>query len=68
MQLLQRSRIMRLSWQIQKTRKTTRSKSLVSAWAIFLNEDITVYHLAKKHSHEHYANKVQPEGLTLFGR
>jgi hypothetical protein len=60
------SRLMRLSWEIQKRRKTSRSKSLFAAWAIFLNEDITVYHLVKKHSHDHYKNKVQLEGLTLF--
>ena len=60
------SRLMRLSWEIQKRRKTNRSKSLFAAWAIFLNEDITVYHLVKKHSHEHYKNRRPVEGLTLF--
>jgi len=58
--------LMRLSWEIQKRRKTNRSKSLFAAWAIFLNEDITVYHLVKKHSHEHYKNRTPVEGLTLF--
>lgn len=66
MKQAQRSRLMRLSWEIQKKRHTTRSKSLFAAWAIFLNEDITVYHLVKKHSHENGINKVQPGGLTLF--
>ncbi len=60
------SRLMRLSWEIQKRRKANRSKSLLAAWAIFLNEDITVYHLVMKHSHEHYNNKVQVDNLTLF--
>ncbi len=32
----------------------------------FSNERITVYHLVKKHSHEHYKNRVQVDGLTLF--
>ena len=63
---LQRSRLMRLSWQIQKRRQSSRSKSLFAAWAIYLNEDITVYHLVKKHSHERYANKVEAANLTLF--
>jgi hypothetical protein len=57
---------MRISWQIQKRRSSTRSKSLISAWAIFLNEDITVHHLAKKHSHERYANKTDANILSLF--
>jgi hypothetical protein len=65
---LQRSRLMRLSWQIQKRRKTNRSKSLFAAWAIYLNEDITVYHLVKKHSHDRYANKAEAAHLTLFNQ
>jgi hypothetical protein len=60
------SRLMRMSWEIQRRRKSNRSKSLRSAWAIFLNEDITVYHLVKKHSHERYANRVEAGHLTLF--
>ena len=62
------SRLMYLSWEIQRKRKNDRSRALTAAWAIFQNEDITVYHLVKKHSHEKYINKVQPEGLTLFNR
>jgi hypothetical protein len=66
MQQQHKSKLMRLSWQIQRRRKCDRSKSLVSAWAIYLNEDITVYHLVRKHSHEHYANKTEIQSLTLF--
>jgi len=66
MQTQQRSRLMRLSWEIQKRKKRNRSKALLAAWAIFLNEDITVFHLTRKHSRERYANKIQPEHLTLF--
>jgi len=62
------SRIMALSWQVQKKRNCNRSRSLLAAWAIFQNEDITVFHLVRKHSHEHYKNKAQPEMLTLFDR
>ena len=58
---------MRLSWQIQRSKKITRSKALFSAWVIFLNEDITVYHLTEKHRHTHYKNKTNPQYLTLFG-
>lgn len=57
---------MYLSWEIQRKKGYTRSKSLFAAWAILLNEDITVYHLVRKHSHERYSNKVQPQDLTLF--
>ena len=60
------SRLMHLSWDIQRRKKQDRSKSLRSAWAIVLNEDITVYYLVKKHSHERYPNRVQPSEITLF--
>lgn len=62
------SRLMYLSWEIQRKRKSNRSRALLAAWAIYQNEDITVYHLVKKHSHDHYKNKVQVEGLTLFSK
>jgi hypothetical protein len=62
------SKLMRVSWQIQHRRKFSRSKALLAAWAIFLNEDITVFLLVKKHSHERYANKVEPTSLSLFNR
>ncbi len=57
---------MYLSWEIQQKKKYTRSKALLAAWAITLNEDITVWHLVKKHSHAQYANKVESSHLTLF--
>jgi len=66
MQHSQLSRLMRLSWEIQRRRKTNRSKSLFAAWAIYLNEDITVYHLVQKHSHENTRSKPQTAHLTLF--
>lgn len=61
-----KARLMRMSWEIQKRRHYNRSKSLQSAWTIYLNEDITVFHLVKKHSHERYANKVEAASLSLF--
>ncbi len=61
------SRLMRLSWRIQRERHISRSKALFSAWAILLNEDITVWFLIKKHSHTSYPNRVNPEQLTLIG-
>ena len=44
------SYLMVLSWEIQRKKKSTRSKALQAAWAITLNEDITVYYLVKRHS------------------
>lgn len=60
------SKLMYLSWEIQKKKKCTRSKSLQSAWAIAQNADITVYYLVSKHSHTKYPNKVNPTNVGLF--
>jgi len=60
------SQLMKLSWEIQRKKQQTRSKALQAAWAITLNEDITIYYLFKRHSHERYPNKVQPQHLSLF--
>ena len=62
------SQLMRLSWEIQRKKKSTRSKSLQSAWAITQNKDITVYYLVKRHSHEKYPNKTKPQELSLFAK
>jgi hypothetical protein len=51
---------------IQRKKKHSRAKAVAAAWAILLNEDITVYHLVKKHSHDRYTNRVQPQEVTLF--
>ena len=61
-----KAKLMRLSWQIQRRRKSNRAKSLVSAWATYLNEDLTVFHLIRKHSHQHYENKIENNNLKLF--
>ena len=60
------SYLMVLSWEIQRKKKRSRSKSLQSAWAITLNEDITIYYLVKRHSHNNYPNKVHAKHLALF--
>ncbi|MBV4357304.1 hypothetical protein [Pinibacter aurantiacus] len=62
----QLSKLMYLSWEIQRKRHITRTKALLSAWAILQNEDITVYHLTRKYSHTNYPNKTQTQNLTLF--
>ena len=58
--------IMGMSWEIQRKKHCLRSKALQSAWAITENEDITIYYLVKKHSHEKYPNKVKAQELSLF--
>ena len=40
------SRLMKMSWDIQKTKRKNRSKSLTAAWAIMSNEDVTIHYLA----------------------
>lgn len=66
MQAEKLSRLMRLSWEIQRKKHCSRAKSLRAAWAITLNEDITIYYLVKRHSHTFYPNKIQPSDLSLF--
>ncbi|MBV7530429.1 hypothetical protein [Chitinophaga sp. sic0106] len=44
------SRLMRMSWEIQRRRHTDRSKALLSAWVIFKNDDVAVGYLRAKHS------------------
>lgn len=62
-----RKTLMNLSWEIQRKKKITRSKSLQSAWAITQNDDIVVYHLVRKHSTQHSKQKaVNPFELQLF--
>jgi hypothetical protein len=60
------SGIMSLSWEIQRKKKSNRSKALYAAWAICLNEDITIYYLVRRHSHEKYPNKIETKNLALF--
>ncbi|OLY94488.1 hypothetical protein SAMN05444008_101103 [Cnuella takakiae] len=61
------SRLMRMSWEIQRKRKCNRSRSLFAAWAILQNEDTTIFYLVRRFSHSHYPNKVRLADLTLFG-
>ena len=60
------SRLMLLSWELQRRKKWDRSRSLRSAWTIYQSEEVTVYYLLRRHSHDHYVNKVYPSELTLF--
>jgi hypothetical protein len=60
------SYLMQLSWEIQKKKHHSRSKALQAPWAITQNEDITIYYLVKRHSHQRYPNKVEAQHLSLF--
>ena len=58
--------LMVLSWEIQRKKKSTRSKALRAAWAITLNEDITIYYLVKRHSNRNVRNMINAADLSLF--
>ena len=58
--------IMGLSWEIQRIKRCERAKALQSAWAISLNEDVTIFYLVKRYSHESNRNMSSPQSLQLF--
>ena len=60
------SALMRLSWKIQHMKKTSRSKSLASAWVIYQQADIMVYYLVKKHTPEQRTNAAIDKNLKLI--
>ena len=62
------SRLMKMSWEIQRTKCKTRSKSLLAAWAIISNEDITVYYLIRRFSHHRPVKQEALNQLGLFRR
>jgi len=47
-----KSRLMHISWDIQKRKHNTRSKALMAAWAILTNEDVTVQYLTRRLNHD----------------
>ena len=51
---------MHISWEIQRRKNKTRSKALMAAWAIFLNEQIAVEYLTRKLNR----NKPLPEKVA----
>lgn len=66
MQTHKLSRLMYMSWEIQRKKKYSRSRSLYSAWAIYLNEDIAVFHLVRKHTPAYSSNQMKLNNLSLF--
>lgn len=45
------SRLMSMSWAIQRSRRSDRAKALAAAWAILSNEEVTVSFLTRKLNH-----------------
>jgi hypothetical protein len=60
------SRLMKMSWEIQRSKCSTRSKSLAAAWALFSNEDIAVYYLVRRLSSNRPVNHKALNQFTLF--
>lgn len=60
------SYLMQLSWEVQRKKHVDRSRALRAAWAITLNEDITIYYLVNRHSNRNVPNKVEARELALF--
>lgn len=58
------SRLMKLSWDIQRSKHNTRSRALTAAWAIIGNEDITVHYLTRRLNHN---KPVKPKAMQQFG-
>ena len=60
------SRLMKMSWEIQRCRRNTRSKALTAAWAIITNEDVTVFYLTRKLNHHRPLKPKAQEQFSLF--
>ena len=58
------SRLMKLSWDIQRSKRNTRSRALTAAWAIIGNEDITVHYLTRRLNHD---KPVKHKAMQQFG-
>ena len=62
------SRIMRMSWDIQKTKYKTRQTSLRIAWAIFNNEEMTLHYLTRKLNHDRPVKEKVLSQFALFAQ
>lgn len=62
-----KARLMKLSHEIQKDKRVTRAKALMSAWAIVQNSNITVFYLVERYSNKNntHLNKKKAGNLTL---
>jgi hypothetical protein len=62
------SRLMSLSWQIQKRRRINRGKALQSAWAIISNDQITIHYLVRKLNHHKPVSNQTMWQYQLFNK
>lgn len=60
------SRLMTISWAIQRRKRSTRSKALTQAWAIIGNEDITVSYLVQRLNHHKPVKQTVKNQFSLF--
>ncbi len=60
------SRLMKMSWDIQEGKRSTRAKALRAAWAIMANEDITINYLVRKINPLKAAPEKAAKELGLF--
>lgn len=62
------SRLMKLSWDIQRRKQSSRSKALQAAWAICNNEDITVFYLTRRLNHDKPVPTKVLNQMALFNQ
>ena len=62
------SRAMKMSWQLQYTKRYSRSKALQQAWAILNNEDVAVLHLVRKLNRDKPVNWKDLKQFSLFNQ
>ncbi len=55
------SRLMKMSWDIQRSKANSRSKALKAAWTIVTNEDVAIFYLTRKLNHN---RPVKPKALS----
>jgi len=60
------SRLMKMSWEIQRSRRSNRSKSLMAAWAILSNEEVTIFYLTKRLNHDRALKPKALHQIALF--
>ncbi len=60
------SKIMRVSWIIQKNSTHSRSRALIAAWAISLNEDLVIQHVAFKLNHHRAVPQKALNQISIF--
>lgn len=60
------SRLMKMSWDIQRSKSRTRAQALRAAWAIFSNEDVSVFYLVKKLNHHKEVSRKALHQISLF--